>query len=329
MNAIASPRSVSCLEMQGEMTMRHELFGAPKNAEIFDFDDVGRRDVYNLTAPFEMDGRSMIAARIEPRDSMVSDIGFFYKVAVSRGRSTWKPVPDSPRFEQMQDPCIAWIGGELVFGGVRYPLGEVRERGGWQMRFYKGKSLAELKPFLDGPRDMKDIRFVELRDGRVGVFSRPHEGIGPDGEPVLNGTIGFDIAESLDNITTEMIASAPLLRNQVSAGTEKVGANEAHLLDDGQLGVLAHAAYDDQDGQHYFATSFILDPASREYTPMKMIGSRSIFPNGPSKRSTLCNVVFSGGLVRHANKRATLYCGLSDCECGQIEIDDPFERLCE
>lgn len=327
MNTIDSRTPFSCQEMLGDMTRRHELFGAPNNAEVFQFADMGDRDVYNLTAPFEIDGRTVIAARIEPRDSMVSDIGFFHKVAASSGRSTWKPVPGSPQFEQMQDPCITWIGGELVFGGVRYPLGEVRERGGWQMRFFKGKSLSGLKPFLDGPRDMKDIRFVELRDGRVGVFSRPHEGIGPDGEPVLNGTIGFDAADSLDDITMEMIASAPLLRNQVLEGMEKVGANEAHVLADGRLGVLAHAAYDDPAGQHYFSTSFILDPATREFTPMKMIGCRDIFPRGPAKRSTLQNVVFSGGLVRNANRRATLYCGLSDCECGQIEIDDPFERI--
>lgn len=329
MSAMGSIQPVSCQEMLGEMTGRHEILGAPRDAEIFQFADLGDRDVYNLTAPFEIDGRTIIAARIEPRDSMVSDIGFFYKVAAARGRSTWKTVPGSPRFEQMQDPCIAWIGGELVFGGVRYPLGEVRERGGWQMRFYKGKSLSALQPFLDGPRDMKDIRFVELRDGRVGVFSRPHEGLGPDGEPVRNGTIGFDVADSLSDVTMEMIAAAPLLRDQVPAGTEKVGANEAHLLADGRLGVLAHAAYDDPDGQHYFSTSFILDPASREFTPMKMIGSRRIFPRGPSKRDTLRNVVFSGGLIRQPNHRATLYCGLSDCECGQIEIDDPFERVCD
>jgi hypothetical protein len=129
--------------------------------------------------------------------------------------------------------------------------------------------------------------------------------------------------DSLQDITAEIIQNAPLLRNQIPE-LEKVGANEIHLLEDGRLGVLAHAANDAPDRQHYFATSFILDPASFEYTSMKMIACRNYFPKGPAKRTTLENVVFSGGLLRHGDGTATIYCGLSDCECGSVEIEDPF-----
>ena len=39
----------------------------------------------------------------------------------------------------------------------------------------------------------------------------------------------------------------------------------------------------------------------------------------------LIDVIFSGGLERNKNKKAMLYCGVSDAEGHRIEIDDPFE----
>ena len=315
----------SCEEMLKAMLLSQAGSQFPRNGETLEFIGADGLDVYNLTAPFEIDGYLVIAARVEPREIQVSDIHFFRQDQSKNGSICWVRISDAPVFTQMQDPCIARIGKEVVFGGVRYPLGACREDSGWQMRFYRGDSLNNLKPFLDGPANMKDIRLVELQDGRVGVFTRPHEGIGPDGAPIKFGTIGFTVADSLDQITAEMIAMAPLIRNQVTAG-EKVGANEIHLLRDGRLGVLSHAARDAEDGQHYCATSFIFNPVTLEATPMKAIAHRAHFPTGPAKRATLEDVVFSGGLERRGNGVATIYCGLSDCECGCIEIEDPFEH---
>lgn len=92
---------------------------------------------------------------------------------------------------------------------------------------------------------------------------------------------------------------AQMMRDQVVPGAEKCGGNEAHVLADGRLGKLAHTAYDAADGQHYFATAFVLDPVTLEFTPMQMVASREVFAAGPAKRSSLSDVVFSGGLVRH------------------------------
>ena len=40
------------------------------------FTSVGDRDVYNITAPFDVDGEKVIAARVEKRDSEFSNIMF-------------------------------------------------------------------------------------------------------------------------------------------------------------------------------------------------------------------------------------------------------------
>jgi hypothetical protein len=314
-------------QLRAQMRLRWQSPGNFRAAEILSFKGVGSHDVYNATAPFLVNGRMTIAARVEPRDSQIANIQFFQEVLGEQGAGEWHPVAGAPVFRQTQDPCVTTIGGELIVGGVRYPLDEIHEDGGFQMIFYRGKGLDDLQPFLNGPPNMKDIRLVELKDGRVGVLTRPHFGLGSDGHPILNGTIGFAIADCLEDVTAELILKAPLLRDQVVPGAEKCGGNEAHLLADGRLGVLAHTAYDAADGQHYFATAFVLDPVTLEFTPMQMIASREVFPAGPAKRPSLSDVIFSGGLVRHGGGRATLYCGLSDCEFGRVGIEDPFESL--
>jgi hypothetical protein len=57
---------------------------------------------------------------------------------------------------------------------------------------------------------------------------------------------------------------------------------------------------------------------------MKMIAHRGLFNEGVAKRSDLQDVVFSGGLQRHENGRATMYAGVGDAEAHWLEMDDPF-----
>ena len=188
----------------------------------------------------------------------------------------------------------------------------------WQMEFFSGRSLATLRPLFKGPMRMKDIRVCPLADGRVGVFTRPQ------GVKGGRGKIGFTIAESLAAITTEMIEDAPVLPGQFASG-EWGGANEAHLLEDGTLGVLGHIACWDQRGnRHYYPMSFILNPHTLACGPIEIIARRSAFPDGPSKRTDLFDVVFSGGMVRHHDGTATIYAGLSDAAAGTLRIADPF-----
>ncbi len=46
----------------------------------------------------------------------------------------------------------------------------------------------------------------------------------------------------------------------------------------------------------------------------------------PSKAPRLQDVTFTAGIVRHGDGTATLYTGLSDCQVGRLEIEDPLQE---
>ena len=171
---------------------------------------------------------------------------------------------------------------------------------------------------------MKDVRLVDLDDGTIGVFTRPRRTIAG------HGKIGFARINSLDELTPENIINAKILKNQFIP-EEWGGVNQATLLENGKIGVLGHtASHDDRGDKHYYAVSFVLDPKTFECTKMKIIATRTEFPEGemkvhyPEKPNELADVIFPGGLIRNNDKTATIYCGLSDCEGGKLTIEDPF-----
>jgi hypothetical protein len=289
----------------------------PVSARKLSFNGIGQRDVYNISAPFEMDGRPVIAGRVESRDVEHSEIVFF---AAANG--TWQPIPSAATFPGLQDPCVAFVGGEIVLGGVRFPVTAADGTVGWRMEFSRGTSLNNLKQFLVGPDKMKDIRLIELADEQIGVLTRPQGAKGG------RGKIGFLTAPNLGAITAEAIQEAPLCAGQCPED-EWLGANEAHRLLNGMLGVLGHIAYfDAKEHRHYYAMVFCIDPRTGRATAPEIIASRSDFPDGPAKRPDLVDVMFSGGLVRHEDGTATLYAGLSDAEAGLVLLPDPFSK-CE
>ena len=86
----------------------------PVSAHKLTFSGVGQHDVYNIAAPFELDGRQVIAGRVESFwDIKHSEIVFFAEADVS---SVWQPIPSAATFPGLQDPCIAFIDGETQFG---------------------------------------------------------------------------------------------------------------------------------------------------------------------------------------------------------------------
>ncbi len=282
--------------------------------EKLSFTGVGDRDVYNITAPFEDDGELVIAGRVEDRDKEKSEVMFF----AERG-GQWVPLDGAPVFA-LQDPFFTYISGELVFGGVEvYFDGEDKHYvTSWRTVFYRGQSLARLKPFAQGPLTMKDIRLIGLNNGRIGVFTRP---MMVEGARAL---IGYTEIGSLNELTEEVIQSASLIRNQFLPD-EWGGANEAFLLRNGKIGVLGHIARMEENNiRHYYPMVFAYDAAVHRTTPIKLIATRAMFPDGPAKRPDLIDILFSGGLVRRPDGRATLYTGVSDAEAHRIEIPDPF-----
>ncbi|QNK59000.1 DUF1861 family protein [Paenibacillus sp. PAMC21692] len=284
------------------------------------FEGVDGRDVYNITAAFADDGAPVLAGRVEARDTEFSCVKFFRrKEGGGQEDGSWQVDETLPEMA-LQDPFYTRIGEELVFGGVRV-IEDEQNPGkieSWETVFSRGASVADLQPFLVGPSHMKDIRMVQLADGAIGVFTRPQ------GEKGGRGKIGFFKAASLEAVTQADISEAPLLEGMF-IDEEWGGANEAHLLANGLIGVLGHIAWFDEDGyRHYYAMTFALNPDTLERTPLKLVAERSDFPDGPAKRGDLQDVIFSGGLIRNGNGWADLYVGASDAEAYVIAVPDPL-----
>ena len=277
-----------------------------------DFAGIPGRDVYNICAPFEWNGHEVIAGRVEKRDEEFSEIVLF-----SESGGTWHPVKGVPTFPGLQDPCITKIDGHPVLGGVRYPVTFGEDTGAWQMEFYQLSAHPGTRKILTGPPKMKDIRFVQLPDSRIVVLTRPQ------GERGGRGKIGYFVVDSLDGATPEAIEHAPLLDQ--CPPEQWVGANEAHVLHNGKIGVLGHiASFSDDGHRHYYSMAFAIDLETGDSTEPEVIATRSDFPPGVAKRPDLVDVIFSGGIRRLDNGRAKLYAGLSDAEAGYVEIPDPF-----
>ncbi len=286
---------------------------SPGVASKLVFGGVGERDVYNIAAPFEDEGETVIAGRVERRDSEESEIVFF-----TEKDGVWTPREGAPVL-RLQDPFRAEIDGELLIGGVEtYPDPDRPSGLLWRTVPHRGTKIADLKPFFRGPERMKDLRLTRLADGGVGVFTRPQ------GDKGGRGKIGFLRLDKLDDLNADAIENAPLLENQFD-DEEWGGANEIHLLANGRLGVLGHiACFDDTGDRHYYPMTFVFDPETGMHTEMKLLAVRADFLPGPSKRPDLRDVVFSGGLIRQGGGRALLYAGVSDAEAQVLETDDPF-----
>jgi len=281
------------------------------------FSGITNKDIYNITAPFEIDGVFYIAGRVEATGHIAKSKVMFFK-NYDNG-SEWNLDKDMPVFN-MEDPFFTRIGDEIILGGVEvFPCIRAIYSGGIGFRtiFYRGKTLKDLKKFAQGPDLMKDIRLLELSDGRIFVATRPQGEIGG------RGKIGYTILNSLEDLTPQTITEAKLINGQFTNG-KWGGTNELHLLDDSRIGFLAHMAYKDLDGFHYSAISFDLDLLTKKVSPIKIIAVRDDFPPGRFKRKELKDVIFPGGLLRNDDGTAVLYCGLSDAEAGMIKIADPF-----
>ncbi|MBE3555099.1 MAG: DUF1861 family protein [Thermicanus sp.] len=298
-----------CRELVEEMRKR----GGKRQAFPLEFAGVGDRDVYNITAPFEDEGEIVIAGRVERRESEASEVYFF-----ENRNGEWTVREGTPSF-RLQDPFFTRIGGQLIFGGVEtFPHPTQEGFLWWRTVFYKGKNIRDLQPFFKGPEGMKDLRLVELRDGSIGILTRPQGGKGG------RGKIGFTTVSSLDLLSKEVIEKAPLLPGQF-LDEEWGGSNELHLLSNGLIGVLGHiACFDEAGGRHYYPMVFSLDPMTRATSPIYVIAERGDFLEGPAKRPDLTDVVFSGGIIRNGDGTAILYAGISDAGAQMLLIEDPF-----
>jgi len=280
-------------------------------------------DVYNPSIPFVWEGRRLIYGRVERRSEWARSWVRLFELS---GKDEWALVPGSMLY-QLEDPYVSVIHGDFVFGGthVRCKKSKIDSYYGY---FYRGRDLEDLRYFTSGPDKMKDIRLVELKDSRIGVFSRPR------GEAIIRkfgceSQIGFTIISSLDELDDQLIENAPYI-DGLFEKDEWGACNQAYLLDSGLIGAIGHKCYKHQgeDGvqiSSYLNCSFVMDPESREVSNMKIIGTRPCYPAGPAKRPNLVDCAFTSGIVMRSDGKADLYSGIGDAEAGRIAIDYPFE----
>jgi len=289
------------------------------DAEILNFEYPGGLDVYNPTIPFKSDGVEVMACRVQEREGRDSTTVFFKKDGDS-----YKPIPDAPTFP-LEDPFVAVIGGEIILGGVHVEWDGTRALF-WRTIFYKGKNIFELERFAEGPTHMKDIRLVELSDGRIGICTRPQ------GEAVIKKhgcivKIGFTIIQDLSQLNADTIENAPYIQD-IFLPNEWGGPNQLYSLPNGNIGVIGHISHknaiDGVDFLHYYSAAFTFDPDTLEVSPVKVICSRDCFPGNESREPRLYDVTFCAGITPNDNGTAYIYTGLSDCQIGRALIPYPF-----
>ncbi|RXZ80447.1 DUF1861 family protein [Paenibacillaceae bacterium] len=281
-------------------------------------------DVYNPSIPFEWNGKRYIYGRVEKRHEWARS---WVRLFEESGQDEWTLVPDTMIY-QLEDPYISIVEKQIVLGGthVRFNQGQLDTYYGY---FYKGQDLHDLLYFTTGPDYMKDIRLVQLSGNKIGVFSRPRN------EEVRRlykseSLIGFTIINSLDELSSEVIENAPYIAGLFQED-EWGGCNQAYLLASGKIGVIGHICYktvdeSDQWTLSYMNMSFVLDPATNQFENLKIIGTRTCYPEGPAKKSDLTDCAFTSGIEMRADGKVDLYSGIGDTEVGRIVIDYPFEK---
>ena len=278
--------------------------------------------VYNCSIPFAWNKKEYIYGRVEKFEEWArSWVRLFEKT----GDDEYTLVRDHMIY-QLEDPYVSLIQGELVLGGthVRKRSGEIDTYYGY---FYRGKDINDLVYFTTGPDYMKDIRLLDMRNGKIGVFSRPRNQ--EIEEKYGSGAmIGFAQINSLDELTDDVIFNARPIVGIFDKG-EWGGCNQAYLLQDGRIGIIGHQSFTQEQevGEPlavYMNTAFEFDPKTFEVTHNKIIATRKCYPETRAKRPNLIDCTFTSGIVMREDGKVDLYGGLSDAEEGRVVIDYPF-----
>lgn len=279
---------------------------------------------YNPTTIKPRSGKRRIALRVEPKSTeMNSHVMFFEELD-----DKWKLIYDAPQLA-MQDPFhVEDVQGYNIFGGVEtFPDKDKPGHLNYRTVFYKYKEdIHELdKPFAKGPDRMKDIRLIDLKNGKIGVFTRPQYG------KFGLGKIGYTEIDNLDQLTAENIWNAQTIWGQFNK-YEWGGANDLYLLKNGKIGVLGHIAHlrKNPSGnpkflKNYYAMSFVFDPKVRKASPIKIIATaKDLGMELERKLNELGDVIFSGGLEL-IDHHAKLYAGVNDIHAVCFDIPNPFK----
>lgn len=286
-----------------------------QEAVFLTFKGVDGYDVYNCSVPFSFDGTRHIFGRVERRNEWVNS---YVRVFAETGHDEWTLVPDSMIW-QLEDPYISKVHGKIVFGGTRV----TKNRGkccDYFSDFYFGP-WGDLLYYTSGPKRMKDIRLVELADGKIGIFSHHksnHECL-----------TGFAVINKLEELSAEVIDSAVPI-DHTAFGDAWGGVNQAYLLTTGKIGCISHHGYiaDDENNEMlnvYCITSFVYEPSTNNVYSYKILGTKNCFPESEPKVPRLADCAFVSGITMRQDGKCDLYSGVGDTEEGRMVIDYPFE----
>lgn len=286
---------------------------------LLTFNGVDGYDVYNPSIPFRIGGEEYMFGRVEKRQLWASSVT---RLFIKTGDDEWTLHKYAQSYP-LEDPFIALIKGELILGGTHVKK-YAGVAAGYSCYFYRGLPDAPLY-FTSGPDGMKDIRLLDMKNGKIGVFSRPRRAF-DTGE---HSQVGFVLIDDISELVPDVVENAPYIKGLFGVG-EWGGANQAYLLESGKVGVIGHTAFSQKrrDGityQVYCTTAFVIDPLTRELLDNKLIATAACYPDCPPKRPQLADCVFTSGIVRRPDGRCDLYGGVRDTFSGRVVIDYPFE----
>ncbi|CCW63538.1 unnamed protein product [Phytomonas sp. EM1] len=281
---------------------------------LLTFKGVDGWDVYNCSVPFFWKGKKHMYGRVEKRSEWASS---HVRLFVETGKDEFTVLPEGMTW-LLEDPFIQKINDMPIFGGtrIRKSVGRVVS---CYCDFYKGDPEIGYY-FTTGPDNMKDVRLVQMQDGRIGIFTRSNTDIYP--------WIGFTIIDRIEGFTPKAIESAEPF--DVMHPGVMGGVSQAFQLSSGKIGCIARCHYDSKDNNDKALSvcvnySFVLDPETREVDLERIIATRACFPPCPTKSEHLVEYVFSSGIVMRDDGKCDLYSGICDTSQGRVTIDYPFE----
>lgn len=281
---------------------------------------VENKDVYNISRPFLISGEEYIFGRVEPRNNSELSKVFLFKKAneIWISEESFKPLDNS------EDPFISKINDKLILGCVEVVKMEKAHKFdsgnylNYRTVLYDVLDFSNPKRIFEGPWKMKDIRFIEIPNQKIALFSRPQ------GNEFGRGKIGFTIIDSLEKIEHCHLYNAPLLN--YFHDEEWGGANEIHLLKNGNLFVLGHIAKRNEDNSlSYYPMYFTINPLTKEHSEIKILFKREHLPEGESKNDKLKDVIFPGGFNENPDGTIDIYIGAGDAEAYRVRIKNNFE----
>lgn len=310
-------------EMKADFEMRLPAIG---ESTLLCFEGVDPSyDVYNCSIPFVWKGERYIFGRVEPHDKWASSRTMLFKES---GKDRWTRVPEFGTLE-LEDPFVQTIGEELIVGGTRVTkyAGE-SEVADYRGAFYRDHGLGplHLEYFTTGPFKMKDIRLVELKNGRIGVFTRPR------GEEIRakygsESVVGYVEIDSLEELNPASLEKAKIV-DGLFGKDEWGGCNQAYLRADGTILVAGHlcclgpVAGNGKPRQVYCNAAFLFDPVTCTASGLRIVATRKMYPAYDPKVPHLDDCVFTSGFEFLPDGAVDVYTGVGDAAEGRVRLSN-------